>query len=316
MRQTPSSSDFTSRRGARGAALRGALLCALSLTALLSSLGCAAHARSLSSSQVSLEVLDGDGYALPSFASRGQTYVMGEHGQRYKLRVVNRTGGRVEAVVTVDGRDVVNGALGSYSNRGYVLDAYESVTIEGFRRSESEVATFRFTAPGDSYAGRMGSAGNVGVIGLAVFTERPRPRPRPAPRHRVAEEEASRSAPASAPEPERALDEEIPTGGGGMLGFGDGAGSGRAAPAAAAPSRSMNSRGPAPKSDLGTRYGESRSSQVEEVVFRRASDSPSLVRALQYDSEEGLRHRGVLPPSYPERPSAFPNERRYAPPPP
>ena len=291
------------------------LACALTACALAASAftacalqGDAAHARSLSASQVRLEVLDGDGYPLPSFERRGQTYVMGEYGQRYKLRVINRTGGRVEAVVTVDGRDVVNGALGSYSNRGYVLDAYESVTVEGFRRSGDEVATFRFTSPGDSYAGRMGSAGNVGVIGMAVFEERPRPTPRKA---RVAEEGyAARgegrsldSAPA-APSPRAEAElSAAPSGGAGRAGE---------------MKRSKGYSGPQSdlRSEIGTQYGESRVSQVEEVVFRRRSDTPALVYALQYDTEEGLRRRGVIPPPPPQGPSAFPNEGRYAPPPP
>jgi len=294
---------------ARPLTRRAALLSALSLSLSLSALCCApsdspVHARTLAPSQVSLEVLGADGAPLPSFERRGQTYVMGEYGARYTLRVVNRTAGRVEAVVTVDGRDVVNGALGSYSNRGYVLDPYESVNIEGFRRSESEVATFRFTTPGDSYAGRVGSAANVGVIGLAAFTERPRPQPRPA---RVAEEAPAARLEAVEAEASAAPASAAPAGA--AL---DGLGAGPAPEARA----KAGARAPSPQSDLGTRYGEARASQVEEVVFRRASDSPALVRAVQYDSEEGLRRRGVLPPPPPEGPSAFPNERRYAPPPP
>ena len=94
------------------------------------------------------------------------------------------TGERVEAVVTVDGRDVVSGELGNYKRqRGYVIEAYGSVVIEGFRQSLDQVAAFRFTDIGNSYSARRGSGQHVGVIGVAVFKEyqprRARPQPTP-----------------------------------------------------------------------------------------------------------------------------------------
>jgi hypothetical protein len=70
----------------------------------------------------------------------------------------NNSGERVEAVVTVDGRDVVSGELGNYkTQRGYVIEAYGSVVIEGFRQSLDQVAAFRFTDIGNSYSARRGS---------------------------------------------------------------------------------------------------------------------------------------------------------------
>ena len=43
---------------------------------------------------------------------RGRYYVAGEEEQSYSIELHNRTPTRVEVVVTVDGRDVVSGALG------------------------------------------------------------------------------------------------------------------------------------------------------------------------------------------------------------
>jgi hypothetical protein len=102
----------------------------------------------------------------------GSLYAAGQNGERYNLRVQNNTGERVEAVVTVDGRDVVSGELGNYKRqRGYVIEAYGSVVIEGFRQSLDQVAAFRFTDIGNSYSARRGSGQHVGVIGVAVFKE-------------------------------------------------------------------------------------------------------------------------------------------------
>ncbi|MBN2714363.1 MAG: hypothetical protein JXX14_00835, partial [Deltaproteobacteria bacterium] len=119
--------------------------------------------------------LEADGYGLPTWHWNGYTYVEGRQGQRYNIRVFNHTAKRVEAVVTVDGRDSISGQLGDYKkNRGYVIGPYSSVLIKGFRTSWRNVAGFYFTDIEDSYAARMGSAGNVGVIGVAVFEEKTR----------------------------------------------------------------------------------------------------------------------------------------------
>jgi len=101
-----------------------------------------------------------------------RTFVIGEQGQRYSILIVNHSDHRIEAVTSVDGVDAMNGHTGSVENRGYVLDAYESMVVDGFRQSQSQVAAFRFAKVADSYAAQTGSARNVGVIGIAFFDER------------------------------------------------------------------------------------------------------------------------------------------------
>ncbi len=124
----------------------------------------------------SLALEDGMGNPLRSFQHAGQTWVLGEPGQRFVVVVRNPTPRRVEAVVSVDGRDAVNGRVASFErHRGYIVPAHGSVRIEGFRQSLDQVATFRFTSPGDSYSARMGTPQNLGVIGVAIFGERQRP---------------------------------------------------------------------------------------------------------------------------------------------
>ncbi|HEY4104950.1 MAG TPA: hypothetical protein VGM44_13725, partial [Polyangiaceae bacterium] len=46
----------------------------------------------------SLTIEDESGNALPTFRQSGRTYLLGEAGQRYNIRVRNPTGQRVEAV--------------------------------------------------------------------------------------------------------------------------------------------------------------------------------------------------------------------------
>lgn len=112
------------------------------------------------------------GDPLQGVAVNGRTFVLGEAGQRYTILLENRTGASFEALVTVDGLDVINGQPGSFSHRGYVLRPYGQVEVRGFRQSLERVAAFRFGSVGASYAASQGDARNVGVIGVALFAER------------------------------------------------------------------------------------------------------------------------------------------------
>ena len=272
-----------------------------------------------------VDVEDANGNPLRTFDHEGQTYVLGEYGARYNIRVRNRTGQRIEVVATVDGRDVISGREGDYvKERGYVLRPYGDVLIEGFRTSEQSVAAFRFTNPGNSYSSRMGTPQNVGIIGVAVFRERAPIVRRPTRRTQEynnyrgrddgegmwpqAEKLTERSmAPStSAPAADSA------TAGLGALSRGRGHSSGSA-------SGESRARRDSP-SNLGTEYGEARDSHVTSTRFVRANSSrPTAVISLRYDDENGLLARGIrVHPmerdSY-AGPLAFPRNR-FAPPPP
>src|SRR5262245_33561364 len=58
-----------------------------------------------------------DGQPAPRFAHDGETYILGQMGARYTLRIWNRSPRRVEAVVSVDGRDVVDGQPGDFRRK-------------------------------------------------------------------------------------------------------------------------------------------------------------------------------------------------------
>lgn len=121
---------------------------------------------------VTVSLRDEGGEPLEAMRLGGETYVVGQSGQRYTITLQNHTDHRFEAVATVDGLDVVNGRTGSLDNRGYVLMPYATLEIEGFRQSANAVASFRFGHIADSYAAQKGQARNVGVIGVALFGER------------------------------------------------------------------------------------------------------------------------------------------------
>ncbi len=121
---------------------------------------------------ISVALTDQYGALLPGGSAAGRTLIVGSAGQRYNIVLENRTGGRYEVVASVDGLDVVDGRPADLAKRGYIIEPYGSLVIDGFRRSDDTVAAFRFGRVADSYAARTSGDRNVGVIGVAVFAER------------------------------------------------------------------------------------------------------------------------------------------------
>jgi len=119
-----------------------------------------------------VEITDDGMQPLPTFAQGGRRFVLGAVGERYVIHIVNPTPARVEAVVSVDGLDAVDGRPASFEKRGYVIPAFGDVIIDGWRTSLDTVAAFRFSTVRDSFAARTDHARNVGVIGVAFFRER------------------------------------------------------------------------------------------------------------------------------------------------
>lgn len=122
---------------------------------------------------ISVSLSDGSGRPYPAVWAGGRQYIVGEPGERYVIVINNRSGFRFECVASVDGLDVIDGEAASYGKRGYVINPYGTLEIDGFRRSEDTVAAFRFSSVRGSYSAQSGQGDrNVGVIGLALFQER------------------------------------------------------------------------------------------------------------------------------------------------
>lgn len=255
--------------------IRTALLAALALSVLALSASAAARVAPSPGRLVELSVIDRDsGTTLPVHAGGGQDYVEGQPGRRYAVRLTNRTGARVLAVLSVDGVNAVSGQTADPGQAGYVLGPYQSTEITGWRKSLSEVAAFEFAPLADSYAARTGRPGNVGVIGIAVFQERrPIPHP-PVIADRAHSDRAEAKARSASPAAAEAM---------------------RAPPAPVAQS-------------IGTAHGQREHSQVNRTHFERASRHPAEIVSLRYDRRENLIALGVIPtrPTWPTRPNPFP----------
>ena len=102
-----------------------------------------------------IEIVDRTtGRTLTTYTHEGRFYVAGTPGDRYAVRLRNRTGGRLLTVVSVDGVNVLTGDTAAPDQTGYVLSPRERTDIAGWRKSETEVAAFYFTRLPDSYAAR------------------------------------------------------------------------------------------------------------------------------------------------------------------
>jgi hypothetical protein len=234
-----------------------------------------------------MEILDEDGEQLPTADRAGRRYVLGEHGDRYVIRITNPSARRVEVVVSVDGLDVIDGKPASFAKRGYVINPYGEVRIEGWRTSVHGVAAFRFGRVADSYAARTVGARNVGVIGVALFTERELPPPPPPPvlpypsRSRGdvdGQREGGGAARPAAPPAKSA-----PRAGAAPQG---GLGHAEAAPAWRRPAEE--------RPGLGTEFGEHRVSSVTYTSFVRESPArPAAYTELRYNDQTGLARLGI-----------------------
>ena len=235
-----------------------------------------------------LKVVDREtGQALPVWRHAGRLFVAGEPGERYSLRVTNHTGGRVLVVLSVDGVNIISGETARYDQRGYVLGPYGSYDLKGWRKSESEVAAFAFTALPRSYAALTGRPGDVGVIGMAVFRERPQSAvtplavaPPPIERRgdlsRAPAGKASEGAATPPPLPFPPVEKPR-------------------APSAAAPERFADRAEPKPgDAKLGTAHGALEWSVSRTVSFVRATPYPQLSRRIEYDSYANLVAAGVV----------------------
>jgi len=222
-----------------------------------------------------VEVLDRDtGCVLPTYRHHGEYWVAGRPGARYSIVIRNRRAERVLAVTAVDGVNVISGETGAWGQTGYVFSPGQSYDIAGWRKSQSEVADFNFTAMSDSYAARTGRPANVGVIGVALFLEKPtQPEPMTNLSRRLDAAQA-RSSGAPPPAPVSAPRLESPAGSAA-------ADSARVAPAS-------------PTAKLGTGHGTLEASFVQDVPFNRLSSTPNEIIRIRYDSFENLVAMGVV----------------------
>ena len=126
---------------------------------------------SLAAGKISFSIVDDADAVLPLFREGQSYFLAGQDGQSYQLKYENHTDSTFEVVVSVDGIDVLDGSTASRTNSGYVLHPHSEMKIEGFRKSDSAVASFTFSKPEDAYAANSnnGLIQNTGIIGTVIY---------------------------------------------------------------------------------------------------------------------------------------------------
>jgi hypothetical protein len=222
-------------------------------------LACAGPASARFTGLGDIEVYDrASGRMLTVHHHDGRHYVAGEPGHEYEIVLRNRGGGRVLAVTSVDGVNVITGKTAAPEQSGYVLGAYESLSVSGWRKSLDETAAFYFTPHRNSYAERTGRPFDVGVIGVALFREKTRC----CDRYGWGEDDALREQSAEAPQ---------------------------------AASPELRSQRRDEQGKLGTGHGRREQSAARNVEFERAAEVPDEILAIYYDSRANLVAQGVIP---------------------
>jgi len=283
----------------------------LRTTALCTLLACTALPALAIGRLADITLVDRDsGATLPVYQHRGEYWVAGQPGARYAISVRNKGHGRLLAVTSVDGVNVLSGKTAAYNQSGYVFDSWTAYQISGWRKSDSEVAAFEFAAAGDSYSAQTGRPGQVGVIGVALFRERPV--------EPVVQPQIGMFSRGDAPVPEsRVRSEAAPPPPAAPAAVG--------AAATKSSSLAMNFADSARKADsdaapqkLGTAHGQRETSVVSNTTFERLSPQPQEIIRIRYDSRDSLVSMGVIPEPNRRLPQPFPGSETasYVPDPP
>ena len=120
----------------------------------------------------SMEILV-DGVPLTEYAARGTTYVEALEDKEYSVRLTNRTGERVAVALAVDGLNSIDAKTTTARDaRKWILDPWQTITLDGWQTSGSTARRFYFTTEKDSYGAWLGRTKNLGVISAAFFREK------------------------------------------------------------------------------------------------------------------------------------------------
>jgi hypothetical protein len=255
------------------------------------------------------------GERLTPYRHDGKLYVAGTPGDRYAVELRSRRGERVLTVLSVDGVNVLTGQTAATLQSGYVIDGWQSYSINGWRKSMEDVAQFVFTALPDSYAARTGRPGHVGVIGVAAYREKP-----------VAPEPVAVAPPASfwrdglgrneAQSSSAAADSVLKAEGG--LGKSASTESSRPSAAPALAERRADQAGSLADAEmkskkLGTGHGAREHSPTRYAEFVRNTDTPDEIVTIYYDSRASLVARGIIPQPRIAEPTPFPGSNGFVP---
>lgn len=264
-----------------------------------------------------------NGRPLKEYLHQDKLFIEGKEGSKFSLRFRNNSAERKLFTPSIDGLSIMDGKEAHFDSSGYIVHPYSTLTIDGWRTSDKEVAQFFFSSPGKSYAKRKGKGQNIGVIGCAVFGEKRQPKyidhrdylpdifpnQPPLPK-RWPFDDMPRWLSTSGLPSQNLLNQSETKWESSSLSIDSGG------QVNAMYSNSDGVKKSYSNQALGTGWGDQKRSEVTTVTFER-EDSPREVFTALYNSREELEKMGITFAKEPVyvSPSAFPAETQYCEPP-
>ena len=229
-----------------------------------------------------------NGKPAKEYSHKSKIYIEGRQGTKFSIRIRNNSYCRKLFVPTIDGLSVMNGEEGKFDSSGYIVQGHRSITIDGWRTSDKEVASFYFSSPEGSYRKQMKRGDNLGIIGVAVFEE-------------------VQSYTMTTSTPFRRYHDYGPEWINSINTISYGTFDGGNTTVAMCCSSGVN--GSTPTQQLGTGFGEQKNSEVISVIFERAS-KPDTIFEIHYNTREELEKSGISLKKEPlyVTPQAFPGQ--------
>ena len=205
------------------------------------------------------------------YQHRGEIFIEGRTNSWYEIELVNYTNVETLAVLSVDGVGVVDGESASYDSRGFVLQPFGRTTVPGWLQSSEQAAKFVFSNVGKSYAHQTGKGGNPGVIGAAFFPGLPRytstnPTIWVAPRTVNTMQTWGMNTTGPTWQTQHMASSDM---------------------------RVASNTASGISNSVGTAWGESVDYATTSSSFQKASNTPSAVIILRYDSADNLQAMGI-----------------------
>jgi hypothetical protein len=120
-----------------------------------------------------------NGRAVTEYEHEGNVFIEGRKGSEFELEIRNKTSRRMLAVISVDGKNILDGSKATKDGRGLVLAAYQTHVVPGWKLDGVSAAKFTFEDKADSYSAKMAQPDEAvitGVIGLLAYEEETPPK--------------------------------------------------------------------------------------------------------------------------------------------
>lgn len=117
-----------------------------------------------------------DGKPAKEYTKNGKTFVESKTGTEYSVRIKNNSGKRAVAIVSIDGINTITGEIAKPDSTGYVVQAFSSIEVKGYRQDDETGGRFKFTEKESGYSKEIDGTGvNSGVIGVLFYQEKEPP---------------------------------------------------------------------------------------------------------------------------------------------